>query len=129
MIYSVLKIVFLWFIIKFDVLCSNLAETLDVLETWVREFFNGLNSGSRRTRKFNSIGHIWNPDILYGLQAIGENHRFEISCMIPPKCDKFCLEKPENYLIQLLGDGKFLIFCALCFADSFRSYNYLMFYF
>ncbi|KAG7553741.1 Metalloenzyme LuxS/M16 peptidase-like [Arabidopsis suecica] len=79
-------------------------ETLDVLETWVREFFNGLNSGSRRTRKFNSIGHIWNPDILYGLQAIGENHRFEISWMIPPKCDKFCVEKPENYLIQLLGD-------------------------
>lgn len=85
----------------------DVAETLDVLEIWVRKFFNPVKIGLRTNLKPNFVMEpIWKADVLYGLLSTGDNHLLEVSWIIPPKSDNFLFDKPENYLIQLLGHGK-----------------------
>lgn len=84
-----------------------LVESLDELEIWARKFFDDIKSRSSTAPKLSSTFHsIWSSDILYGLKAVEENHLFEVSWMIPPKSGNFYREKPENYLILLLGSGE-----------------------
>ena len=87
------------------VVLSHVAETLDVLESWVLELFNNIKKGPPLKQEARTEVPIWKAGKLYRLEAVKDVHMLNLSWTLP--ClRKDYLKKSEDYLAHLIGHGK-----------------------
>ncbi|XP_030963559.1 nardilysin-like [Quercus lobata] len=77
-------------------------ESLDVLESWVKELFGNVKKGPQIKLAFKAEGPIWKSGKLYRLQAVKDVHILDLTWTLPCLHQDY-LKKPEDYLAHLLG--------------------------
>lgn len=93
------------------VLHHDPAESLDVLESWVKELFGDVRKGPQVNLEFKAEAPIWKAGKLYRVEAVKDVHILDLMWTLPCLHREY-LKKPEDYLAHLLGHGK--ISCGLC---------------
>lgn len=94
------------------VLHCTAAESLDVLESWVKELFGNVKKGPQVNLEFKAEGSIWKAGKLYRLEAVKDVHILDLTWTLPCLHRDY-LKKPEDYLAHLLGHGKIYIVAYL----------------
>ncbi|KAE8039413.1 hypothetical protein FH972_011826 [Carpinus fangiana] len=77
-------------------------ESLDVLESWVKELFGDVKKGPQVNLEFKVEGSIWKAGKLYRLEAVKDVHMLDLTWTLPCLHRDY-LKKPEDYLAHLLG--------------------------
>ncbi|XP_040991889.1 nardilysin-like [Juglans microcarpa x Juglans regia] len=77
-------------------------ESLDVLESWVKELFVNVRKGSQANLEFKAEGPIWKAGKLYRLEAVKDVHILDLTWTLPCLHREY-LKKLEDYLAHLLG--------------------------
>lgn len=77
-------------------------ESLDVLESWVKELFGNVKKGPQVKLEFKAEGPIWKAGKLYRLQAVKDVHILDLTWTLPCLHRDY-LKKPQDYLAHLLG--------------------------
>ncbi|CAH8384444.1 unnamed protein product [Eruca vesicaria subsp. sativa] len=85
-------------------LCVIGPDSLGVLKKWVKSFLGGVKKGEPKAiPSFNPKDTIWDTSTSYGMKAAGDGHILELSWLLPPLSKNSYLERPEQYLFQLLA--------------------------
>lgn len=84
---------------------SIAAESLDILEGWVRELFTGVKKGSKAKEEPRLELPIWRAGKIYWLEAVKDVHVLDLLWTLPSLRHDY-LKKVEDYLAHLLGHGK-----------------------
>lgn len=92
----------------------NIAESLDLLESWVLELFSSVKKGPLVNPDGRTELPIWRVGKLYWLEAVKDVHILDLSWTLP-SLRKGYLKKAEDYLAHLLGHGKFYQRCYQLF--------------
>lgn len=104
---------------------SNVAETLDVLESWVLELFSNVKKGPPLKQEARTEVPIWKAGKLYRLEAVKDVHILNLSWTLP--ClRKDYLKKSEDYLAHLIGHGK--ISRVHMFSNSFIQRKHFVYF-
>ncbi|KAJ4896925.1 Insulinase (Peptidase family M16) family protein [Raphanus sativus] len=91
-------------------LCVIGADSLSVLERWVRTFFGDVKKGHpKNIPSFNPRDRVWDTSVSYGMKVAGDGHILELSWILPPLSKNTYLERPEQYLVQLLAQRQLLV--------------------
>ncbi|KAI3450239.1 hypothetical protein Pfo_006904 [Paulownia fortunei] len=81
-------------------------ESLEVLESWVRELFSNVRKGLLAKPEMGLDIPIWKTGKVYWLEAVKDVHILDLSWTLP-SLRKDYLKKAEDYLAHLLGhEGK-----------------------
>lgn len=84
------------------------AETLDVLESWVLELLGNVKSGVAVKHESRSRFPIWKTGKLYRLEAVKDIHMLDLSWTLPSLRKEY-MKKSEEYLAHLLGHGNVML--------------------
>ncbi|KAK4779447.1 hypothetical protein SAY87_015553 [Trapa incisa] len=77
-------------------------ESLDVLQSWVVELFQGVKEGAQALPVWRMVLPIWKAGKVYRLEAVKDVHVLDLSWTLPCLRQEY-LKKSEEYLAHLLG--------------------------
>lgn len=99
----------------------NAAETLDVLESWVRELFSKVKKEPVPKQEAMLGSPVWKAGKLYRLEAVKDVHMLDLSWTLPCLRKNY-MKKSEDYLAHLIGHGNIMLSSLLFYILSESAY-------